>query len=243
MTAGYVVYDGPSMLDGKPIVVIVCALERSRNVKTGHMVQTYIIRKDMHPVEAVNSGEDASICGTCVHRKDPVTGRRSCYVTLAHGPSHVWRSYQRGVYEVMHPAAAGLILAGRMIRLGTYGDPAAAPLDVWRQLTAMAEGWTGYSHAWRTLTEAWARLVMASVDSIEEMDEAHDRGWRTFRVGGEAVRGAEVVCPASAEAGKKAQCIECRACMGLSAKANVSIQIAPHGAGARYAREREMVNA
>ena len=90
MTAGYIVYDGPSMLDGKPIVVIVCALERSRNVKTGHMVQTYIIRKDMHPVEAVNSGEDASICGTCVHRKDTVTGRRSCYVTLAHGPSHVW---------------------------------------------------------------------------------------------------------------------------------------------------------
>ena len=128
-----------------------------------------------------------------------------------------------------------------MIRLGTYGDPAAAPLDVWRQVTAMAEGWTGYSHAWRTLTVAWARLVMASVDSIEEMDQAHDRGWRTFRVGGEAVRGAEVVCPASAEAGKKAQCIECRACMGLSAKARASIQIAPHGAGARYAREREMV--
>lgn len=67
---GFVVYDGPSAIDGERIVVIVCALERSRNAKTGHMVQTYILRADMHPIEAVRTGADVSICGGCKHRGD-----------------------------------------------------------------------------------------------------------------------------------------------------------------------------
>lgn len=240
MSAGYVIYDGPSQLDGKRIVVIACALERSRNTKTGHMVQTYIIRADMHPVAAVKAGEDYSICGGCRHRGNGDGTERSCYVTLAHGPSHVWRSWLRGVYEPMDPAAAAILLAGRMIRLGTYGDPAAAPREVWEKLVAHAEGWTGYTHQWRYADPRWARLVMASADTLAEADEAQALGYRTFRVGAGTVFGREVRCPASAEMGKKAVCADCRACMGLAGKARASIVIAPHGTGARYAREREL---
>lgn len=236
---GFVVYDGPSQIDGERIVVIVAALQRSRNSKTGHMVQTYIIRPDMHPVEAVRRGADVSICGDCKHRGDLGVGR-SCYVTLSHGPSNVWKSYQRGVYPAMNAAAAGLFLSGKMIRIGTYGDPAAVPLDVWQDLTSCAEGWTGYTHQWRKLGADWARLVMASADTLAEAREAQDAGWRTFRVGIES-EPREVRCPASAEMGKKAVCADCRACMGLAGKARASIVIAPHGTGARYAREREAV--
>lgn len=239
MPAGYVIYDGPSQLDGKRIIVVVCALERSRNAKTGHMVQTYILRADMHPIAAVKAGEDYSICGGCKHRGNGDGTERSCYVTLAHGPSHVWRSWLRGVYEPMDPAAAAILLAGRMIRLGTYGDPAAAPRDVWEKLVAHAEGWTGYSHQYRVIDRSWSRLVMASADTPDEAREAQELGYRTFRVGMERNAG-EVVCPASAEMGKKAVCADCRACMGLAGKARASIVIAPHGTGAKYARVREL---
>lgn len=236
--AGYVIYRGPSALGDGDIIVIACALERSRNSKTGHMVQTYILRADMHPVEAVRTGADDAICGDCKHRGLLGVGR-SCYVTLAHGPSHVWRSYQRGVYPDASPADVGWLLRDKVIRLGTYGDPAAAPLEVWQELVRWAAAWTGYSHAWRRLGVAWRELLMASADTPNEAWDAQTRGWRTFRVGAGTAYG-EVRCPASAEMGKKTVCADCRACMGLSAKARASIVIAPHGAGARYAREREL---
>ena len=239
MPAGYVIYDGPSMIDGEPIIAIVCALDRSRNAKTGAMVQTYILRKDVHPIDAVKSGADVSICGSCKHRGDGMGGARSCYVTLIHGPSHVYRSYQRGAYEAMNPTAAGVLLAGRTIRLGTYGDPAAVPIQIWQALTAMAKGWTGYSHRWNEVSRDWSLLVMASADTEAERFAARAMGYRVFRVGaGRYVD--EVRCPASAEAGKLTNCADCRACMGLAGKARADIVIAPHGTGARYAREREL---
>jgi hypothetical protein len=45
-----VLYRGPSLLDGSPIVAI--ATIGSTNVKTGPMVQTWILRADMNPLEA-----------------------------------------------------------------------------------------------------------------------------------------------------------------------------------------------
>lgn len=234
MPAGYVIYDGPSQLDGKRIIVVVCALERSRNAKTGHMVQTYILRADMHPIAAVKAGADYSICGNCKHRGNGDGTERSCYVTLAHGPSHVWRSWLRGVYETRDVAEVAEILAGKMIRLGTYGDPGAAPRMLWQALVKHAAGWTGYSHQTKYMDRRWAELVMASVDTLEEQKEAEAIGYRTFRVGTEGV-GKEVLCPASKEAGKKTNCFSCRACMGLGGKAKANIYIPPHGNGAKYA--------
>jgi hypothetical protein len=158
-------------------------------------------------------------------------------VTLIHGPHQVYGAFLRGSYPDASPEEVAHIVSGRMIRLGTYGDPAAVPLPVWQALLRWAAGHTGYSHQWPTLTEAWSRLVMASVDSIEEMDEAHSRGWRTFRVGAEPVLGVEINCPASKEAGERTQCIDCLLCMGTTSRSPRSIQIAPHGTGAKYAME------
>lgn len=237
--AGYVIYDGPSMIDGERIIVVVTGLLASRNTKTGKMVQTYIIRPDMHPLEAVRTGADASICGDCVHRGDGTGKGRSCYVTLIHGPANVYRSYLRGVYPAATAAEVAEIVAGRMIRLGTYGDPAAAPLALWQTLVSKAAGFTGYTHRWKQAEAGWQRLVMASADSVMDAKEAWLRGYRTFRVGSEAMAGREVNCPASAEAGKRTQCVSCRLCMGTTSRSPMSIQIAPHGVGAKYAEERE----
>jgi hypothetical protein len=118
MTAGYVIYDAPSMLDGKRIVVIVTGIKGSRNTKTGKMVQTYILRPDMHPLEAVRTGADYSICGNCPARGDGTGKGRICYVTLIHGPRNVWQSYMRGVYPKATAAEVAEIVAGKMVRLG-----------------------------------------------------------------------------------------------------------------------------
>jgi hypothetical protein len=241
---GVILYEGPSQLDGAPIVVIATGLKQgSTNVKTGAMVQTYILRSDVAPIDAVKQGADASICGGCPHRGDGTGKGRSCYVTLMHGPRGVYAAYKRGSYlkavEIANsPYKIGELFDARMVRLGTYGDPAACPTGVWREVLRLAAGWTGYTHQWAKLDpKVWAPLVMASVDSEDEMCDAHDIGFRTFRVTPgphENIKGVEVVCPASHEAGQKVECIDCKACMGTSAKARVSIQIAAHGTGRRY---------
>lgn len=237
---GVILYEGKSQLDGKPIVVIATGLvQGSTNAKTGAMIQTYILRQDIAPMDAVKSGEDASICGSCQHRGDGTGKGRSCYVTLMHGPRGVYAAYKRGSYPRATMHAARDIFKKRMVRMGTYGDPAAVPIHIWNTALVFAAGWTGYTHQWRSLASQteWPKLVMASVDSEDEMDEAHALGFRTFRVTAgpnENIRGREVVCPASHEAGQKVECIDCKACMGTSAKARVSIQIAAHGTGKRY---------
>jgi len=97
------------------------------------------------------------------------------------------------------------LLEGRHVRLGAYGDPAAIPFEVWRQLLATAAGHSRTPHAWRTCDPRFKAIAMASVDDVREFHEAGLRGWRTFRirrtVDDAIIAGAEFVCPASDEAG------------------------------------------
>lgn len=136
---GSVIYTGPSKLDGQPIFV--AAIWGSSNRKTGDMLQTYIMRSDIDPRLANKLGEDESICGDCALRGTPTldTDRslaegRVCYVRLDQGPLNVWRAFQRGRYPIADAAATVDIGQGRFVRLGTYGDPAAAPVSLWRTL-------------------------------------------------------------------------------------------------------------
>ena len=63
---GLILFDGPSMIDGEPIVVIATGFKRSSaNPKTGDMLQTWILRRDVAPFAAIHNGADASICGDC----------------------------------------------------------------------------------------------------------------------------------------------------------------------------------
>lgn len=237
---GLILYEGPSMLDGAPIVVIATGIKTaSTNAKTGGMIQTYILRSDVPPIEAVKGGLDISICGGCTHRGDGTGKQRSCYVTLMHGPRGVYAAYKRGSYPRADTHQQRIAMGtDRMVRLGTYGDPAAVSPDVWAAVLTFASGWTGYTHQWRVIDAAlWAPLVMASADSEQDMRDAHALGYRTFRVtplGVGPIKGVEIVCPASHEAGQKTECIDCKACMGTSAKARVSIQIMAHGTGKNY---------
>jgi len=148
----------------------------------------------------------------------------------------------RGGYPVYDPAAHEHLLRGRLIRFGTWGDPAAAPVAVWEMLASLALGRTGYSHQWRRVSADWARFLMASVDTPEDMAEAHAAGWRTFRTrkATEPVLPCEIVCPASAEAGKRRTCATCKACSGATASAAArSVVIMAHGLDWKVKRYEE----
>jgi len=233
---GYIAYEGPSEIDGAPIVVIVNKIDGSENAKTGAIVQTFIIRSDIAPTDALKTGDDASICGDCVHR--PLLARENgqapCYVNVGRSVRSVYDAYKRGRYTRADNATIARALAQKIVRFGTYGDPAAAPVQMWNQITRYAAGRRGYTHQWNRPgfdAAAWAPLVMASADNIDEAARANLLGMRVFRVSiGVDKQPGEVICPASAEGGKKATCAKCTLCAGTSIQAR-DVVIADHATG------------
>jgi hypothetical protein len=234
---GYIAYEGRSKIDGRPIVVIVNRIDSdSANDKTGALVQSFILRADIPPLEAIHTGADRSICGDCEHRPllAKKTGRAPCYVAVWQAPRAVFAAYKAGRYERATPAQLRAILKGRKLRIGTYGDGAAAPVELWEELTAETAGHTGYSHQWRAPWfdhARWAPLVMASADTLDDAALANLHGMRAFRVSvGFDQQPAEAVCPASAEAGRRTTCEKCLLCAGTSKTAR-DIVIADHASG------------
>jgi hypothetical protein len=66
---GVILYEGPSVIDGAPIVAIATGFKSpSSNDKTGTMIQVWILRADIAPHEAQKTGADESICGDCPMR-------------------------------------------------------------------------------------------------------------------------------------------------------------------------------
>lgn len=253
---GVILHRGKSAFDGTPYVVI-APLSKSGNVKTGGMVQTYIIRSDMHPLEAVATGGDVGICNDCAMRGillDPFAKRskapprkparqramekRACYVNVGQGPSMVYGAFIRGRYVEYNPADHDRFFQGRKIRFGTYGEPVLIPLPLVDHLARLSSGWTGYSHQWMVpMFAAYRQYFMASVHGLtgpKSAEHARHLGWRYFRTmrTGDPARG-EILCPASAEAGKRLTCEQCGLCDGAGRRAKgldlVSIYIPVHG--------------
>ena len=219
-----IIYNGPSLLDGQPIVVI--ATYSNRNTKTGKVVQTYILRSDINPLEASKTGQDFSICGSCPMRgevttdpKRKIAKGRKCYVNLGQGVLIVFKSFLRGVYKEGDPRTMG---RDRFVRVGTYGDPAAVPSHVWDELLSECETWTAYTHQkpWRP------DIAMQSADSYDEAKAHWAAGRRTFRVIvdlGDIDKTNEALCPASKEAGRRVQCTACKLCKGSSLAKSIAI--------------------
>lgn len=236
---GYVIYDGPSALTGDPIIAIAVGLNtRSKNRKTGGMLQTYILVKDMDPRDANKCGADTAICGNCPHKGTPTTDPnrklaqgRSCYVGIHEGVLQTYRTYLKGNYPdaTNNPALLESIGTDRAVRIGTYGDGASVPLHVWRALLKSARKHTAYSHqaGWEG-SEYDPNIFMRSVDTITEAREAWKQGQRTFRVVAsvdDIDRKKEIQCPSP-----KVTCEQCALCAGAS-KRGKSIAIPVHGTG------------
>lgn len=233
------------MLDGKPIVAIATGVfgSKTENRKTGNMIQTWIIRRDMHPQIAVKTASknkingktisnSYSVCGDCKHLHF-----KSCYVNLAHGPSNIFDAFHRGRYVSLDDNNIQEF-KNRSLRIGSYGDPASIPTRIWGKLCKISSGWTGYTHQWENCDPDLKYMVMASVDTQKEHNRASTRGWRTFRVRleGEEKNNDEMICPASIEAGQKTNCENCGACSGLYSKCSLNCTIIAHGGFSHMAR-------
>jgi hypothetical protein len=250
---GFLVYEGPSVLDPSvPIAVIVNrVLGNATNAKTGAMAQSFIIRTDMKPNEAVKTGQDHAICGAC-----PYGGGKGCYVSMKMVCS-VYAAYQRGSYRPAAPETIGELCAALVeigmlsgFRAGSYGDPAAAPYGVWaammepvRRVGGKTSGYTHqwtekYAYAGRTADPAFRSLLMASAHGPVDALMANAEGWRAFTTFGSAeeLKSADrmVMCPASKEAGHRLTCATCggqSACNGRKSlsdrRANIGIVV--HG--------------
>jgi hypothetical protein len=248
-----VIYHGPSMLDGAPIVAL--ASVGSSNVKTGRMVQTWIMRADMHPSEASARKCDASVCGLC-SRRHSLDG--DCYVAIVHAPRSVWESWDRqgrpGTNWTDEQSILALQTDARAngLRIGSYGDPMAVPAEVWQDLiSALApRSVVGYTHQWN---RAWSFVttpgsfhrytmagyewfrenVMASCDSVAEAELARSLGWRFFlAIPNETHRAfalGAIQCPATRDS-NPLTCDRCGICNGAQGKATrASVFLMEHG--------------
>ena len=230
-TKGYVVYEGPSAINGDPIVAILTL--KSNNVKTGNMAQLWIMARDTAPHIAKKEGKDDAVCGDCPIKKE-------CYVLTFQGPLSVWNAYKRGVYtnivsileNDIDNAVYSLLedLARLSIRFGAYGDPAALPQWLIKNIADNCKDFTGYTHQWdKPGFNFLNNYFMASVESVSQHIYAQSLGFRTFRIKSQSmpIGDSEIECPADS---KGIQCIDCMLCNGSKEATNIVIN--GHGAHA-----------
>lgn len=152
-----------------------------------------------------------------------------CYVLTFHGP----RSVYNGKTDLTRETDKAL-KEGQGFRFGSYGDPTAVPLNVWKDLMEKADYSTGYTHQWReTYAQEYKGVLQASCNSIEEVIEARAMGWKVFATWKDIEKkdfqdaGILVTqCPSDPTLPSKRTCEECRLCDGRRA----DIFIKPHGA-------------
>ena len=246
---GIVLWSGKSLYDGERIMMVATGVfSQSENRKTGDVIQTYILRRDIPPILARRLGEDKSQCGRCRLRENSV-----CYVNLGRSISAVFRAFHDGRYKDFEEEDIKYF-KDRVIRLGTYGDPAFVDFSIIEKIAKVAKRVVGYTHAFSFCDQRLKKYCMASVDSIKgymaEYEKAKRLGWRTFRIResleNELVEN-EIMCPASEEAGKLTTCDHCGMCGGLNSVVKKDISIVLHadseemGARWRYDRYVEMM--
>ena len=217
---GYIVWEGLSPLDQKPIVMIATGFKtKSQNSKTGgDMIQTFIVRQDVPPNVAFENGEGFSVCGDCCHAKynnPKENGFDPCYVFVGRSVLAVWRAYRANRYQHLNGDYSKF--ANRGLRLGSFGDPSVVNKEVILKMVASAKYHTGYTHQWRQpFAQHLKGLVMASADGMRDYIESTANGWKPFHVrkSTDAIPQGAVMCPSSKEANRVSSCDACKLCAG-----------------------------
>jgi len=187
---------------------------KTDNSKTGNMIQQWITPKDWEQSKKINQWASETVCNNC-----PLI--KQCYVKSGSANMGL-KSTSKSVNQIEGSELDHLKkFRGRGIRFGAFGEPVLAGLEATKSLVKVARTWTGYTHQHHKLEFNWAKeYFMASVESEKLKAEANAKGWKTFRVGqpGDKPLPDEVMCPASAEAGKLTTCDHCGLCRGTSSK-------------------------
>ena len=221
----YVVWEGASLIDGSPIVLILTGfVNHTSNRKTGYLLQSWIIKQNILPTEAAKKGFDKAICGDCPMK---LSRLGSCYVNLA-VTNNIYRKYETRAYPYFSKNEIEVLKRYRYpIRIGSYGDPTAVPFDVWKPIILASGSHTGYTHNWLFCDNSWKQYLMASVQSLGEARIAQNRGWRTFRIiaPDAPLTQNEILCRNTED--DRNRCDNCFLCDGKSSKPNVADRV--HG--------------
>tara|TARA_R110000751_G_scaffold22666_2_gene63654 strand:- start:321 stop:1007 length:687 start_codon:yes stop_codon:yes gene_type:complete len=220
---GFILHEG--VITGHRFVVIATGVVRpSVNIKTGGMIQIWILLTDQSPIEGVQSGLDAdTICKGC-----PFASGHGCYVNLGHSPLGIWKAYHRGSY----PALRGYsVFQDRAVRFGAYGNPSLIPLRIVKAIRRRAGKTTGYFHDWKANRKArkYNRYFMASTDTLESLEEAKAEGLRVFHASKEKPTGRFKTC---LNVTHGIQCADCGLCNGGDGP---DVWVPLHGSGAKKA--------
>jgi len=209
-------------------LIVVIATMKSLNVKTGNMVQVWILNRNVDPVTASKKKLDFVNCGDCKHRRNK---GGACYVNLGQAPLQIYNSYKKGLYYNGIDSVDQFINVAKnsKIRWGAYGDPSYIPESIVNKVnqetkTEKNSFNTGYSHQWHKMKVS--KSFMASVDSKHEKARANAKGYRTFRV---TVKNDltkdEIFCPS--DTNKNITCKTCGLCDGSRNAKNIAILV--HG--------------
>ena len=230
-------WKGPSKLTGDPIMSILTGIDNpSRNIKTGNVIQQWIMPENVNPIEAVKTGADEAVCGNCSLRGDGTGKGRACYVNLHYAPNQIYKQKEKLKELENH------LLFNKVLRLGAWGEPCAVPIQEIARLAKHAYKTIGYTHQWRTCDPDFKKFVMASIETPEEYHLASSQGWNTFRIRkpGDKVFRTESKCPASKEVGANMTCYTCTRCVGADlSKKQISVSIEIHGIGKNHFMRRE----
>jgi hypothetical protein len=208
---GWILYRGPSMFDPKTEIVLI-ATRKSKNDKTGNMIQTWILLVDKAPHKATKDLK--AICGGCLYRHDlSDKGKGGCYVLRHNAPLSIWRSFNAGRYSTDTDQAFDFI-ADQIDRYGYTGYSEGSIRFLNSRIKEKAEN-----------AEFLASKIMLSAKSEIEALELQRKGFKTFRPVGsldEMIEG-ETLC----ESDKND--LQCEECLKCDAK-NGSIVVLAHGA-------------
>ena len=201
------------------------ALKGSNNAKTGDMVQTYLLDHETLTSEPDAFGAKCSACpmvSKCYVSRDKLSVRSALKRLLGEERT----SYAHATLDQVLP-----LLSGRKVRLGTYGDPSALPLEDLKAIVSACAGHTGYSHFWREIDTEYSAYLMASVEDASAELLAQGLGYRTFRVitKEDTERSVSSVAVECLNASSGLTCAECLLCSGTKGKGRrVSIWIDEH---------------
>lgn len=137
----YVLWKGPSEIDGKEIMVIATNVGAPcANSKTGDMIQIWYMPTKIEPHLAVKTGDDRSVCGSCPLRpslKEKRPGSKPCYVRVWQAPLSVYRgAHRKGLVDApsLQGGCDAIHESGKDVRLGAWGDPGSVPQHVNRAI-------------------------------------------------------------------------------------------------------------
>jgi len=203
---------------------VAIATTGSTNAKTGNMIQIWILDRNLHPVESIQTGKDASLqCSGC-----PFASGKGCYVAPMPLMA-IWNKFQRNEYPSLpfNSQEWNSFWAGKSVRFGAYGNPSLLPLSIVESIATLSKKYTGYFHNWRELSpeeaKSYGRFFMASAEPWT-VAQAQALGLRTFSVlpSGSPPPSGSIECLADS---KGLTCTECGLCDGTQRSSSRSVPL------------------